>query len=200
MRENTTMGLILILEGVRHMRYQKQIKIAGLLAVVILASFASLSAQDVATGTATANVLAVLQVTATHDLAFGDVLQGVPHVADKAVIADAGVFQITGEGGQEISMYMQLPDYLWNATNTDRLVISFSATDADIDTTAAGTPAVHGAGAVTNLNPHQLPATAIGNADNTLQLFMGGTVFPTVDQRAAAYDADIILTVSYTGN
>ncbi|MCX6827052.1 MAG: hypothetical protein NTV06_07300, partial [candidate division Zixibacteria bacterium] len=99
------------------------------------------TAQEVATGTATANVLAVLAVTATHALAFGDILQGVPHVASKILVADAGVFQISGEGGQEIAMHLQLPDYLWNATNTDRLVISFSATDADLDTTAAGTPA-----------------------------------------------------------
>jgi hypothetical protein len=182
------------------MRFQKLTKCVGLLAVILFAGFANSLAQDVATGSATANVLAVLQVTSTHDLAFGDVLQGVPHTADKATVADAGVFQITGEGGREIAMYMQLPDYLWNSTNTDRLVISFSATDADIDTTAAGTPAAHGGGAIANLDPHHLPETVIGNADNILQIFMGGTVYPTVDQRAAAYSADIILTVSYTGN
>ncbi len=159
-----------------------------------------LKAQDVAVGQATANVLAVLTVTATHDLAFGDVMQGVPHVADKTVIADAGVFQVTGEGGAEVAMYLQLPDYLWNSTNTDRLVISFSATDADIDTTAAGTPAVHGGGAIVDQNPHALPETALGGADNILQIFLGGKVHPTVDQRAAAYAADIVLTVAYTGN
>jgi hypothetical protein len=170
-----------------------------LMALVVLMPLV-VSAQDVSTGQATANVLAVLTVTATHDLAFGDVLQGVPHVADKAVVADAGVFQITGEGGQEISMFLQLPDYLWNSTNTDRLVIAFSATDADLDTTAAGTPAVHGAGAVVDQDPHALPETALGGADNILQIFLGGTVYPTVDQRASAYVADIILTVAYTGN
>ncbi len=159
-----------------------------------------LKAQDVAVGQATANVLAVLTVSSTHDLAFGDVLQGVPHVADKTVIADAGVFQITGEGGQEISMFLQLPDYLWNSTNTDRLVIAFSATDADIDTTAAGTPAAHGLGAIVDQDPHILPETALGGAGNILQIFLGGTVHPTVDQRASSYSADIILTVAYTGN
>jgi hypothetical protein len=182
------------------MRFNLKKRYILLMAATMAFAPLAVMAQDVSTGQATANVLAVLTVTATHDLAFGDVMQGVPHVADKTVIADAGVFQITGEGGAEVAMYLQLPDYLWNSTNTDRLVISFSATDADIDTTAAGTPAVHGGGAIVDQNPHYLPETALGGADNILQIFLGGTVYPTVDQRAAAYDADIILTVAYTGN
>ncbi len=184
------------------MRFSKDTRKAYILLMAVAIALAPMAvmAQDVSTGQATANVLAVLSVTATHDLAFGDVMQGVPHVADKAVIADAGVFQVTGEGGQEIAMFLQLPDYLWNSTNTDRLVISFGATDADIDTTAAGTPAVHGGGVIVDEDPHYLPETALGGTDNILQIFLGGTVYPTVDQRAAAYDADIILTVAYTGN
>jgi len=158
------------------------------------------NAQDIATGSATATVLAVLAVMATHDLAFGDVLQGVPTSADKTVVADAGVFQVTGAGGKEISMHLQLPDYLWNTTNEDRLVISFSDTDADIDTTAAGTPTAHGGGAVVDQNPKNLSDIVIGATDNILQLYLGGTVYPTVDQRADAYTADIILTVAYTGS
>jgi hypothetical protein len=110
------------------------------------------------------------------------------------------VFQITGEGGKEISLYLQLPDYLWNSTNTDRMAIAFATTDCDIDTTAAGTPAAHGLGAVVDQNPHNLPDTPIGGADNILQMFLGGTVYPTVDQRTGTYTADIILTVAYTGN
>jgi hypothetical protein len=169
-----------------------------LLAVIAIPS--TVSAQDVAVGQATATVLAVLSVTATHDLAFGDVLQGVPKAADKTVIADAGVFQVAGEGGKEVSLYMQLPDYLWNSTNEDRLVIAFSNTDSDIDTTAAGTPAAHGAGSIIDQDPHNLPDTNLGATDNILQIYLGGTVYPTVDQRADAYTADIVLTVAYTGS
>ena len=93
----------------------------------------SVNAQDVAVGSASATVLAVLAVTSTHDLDFGDVMQGVPKTADKTVIADAGVFQVTGAGGSEISMFMELPDYLWCSTggSEDRLVVAFSSTDAD---------------------------------------------------------------------
>lgn len=172
----------------------------GATLVAALLGMSTVKAQDIATGSATANVLAVLAVTATHDLAFGDVLQGVPTAADKTVVANAGVFQITGAGGKEISMHYQLPDYLWNSTNQDRLVIAFSDTDADIDTTLAGTPAVHGAGAIADQNPKNLNDMVIGATDNILQIYLGGTVYPTVDQRADAYTADIVLTVAYTGN
>jgi hypothetical protein len=175
--------------------------LATLLAVLIFGIPAVVSAQDVATGNATATILAVLAVTSTHDLAFGDVMQGVPKTADKTVVAEAGVFQIGGAGGQEISMQMQLPDYLWcsTANSEDRLVVSFAVTDADIDTTAAGTPAAHGTGAVVDQDPHNLSDMVLGGADNILQIFLGGTVYPSVDQRAGGYTADIILTVAYTG-
>ncbi len=178
---------------------------SGLLAcisgIIILALPSAAGAQAVATGQATATILASLTVTATHDLEFGNVLQGVEKVADKTVIAEAGVFQVTGAGGFEISMHLQLPTYLWNSApgSEDRLLVSFSNTDADIDTTAAGTPAAHGAGAVVGLNPHSLPDTPLGGADNILQLYMGGKVYPAVDQRAGNYLADIVLTVAYTG-
>jgi len=166
----------------------------------IFAGPASVYAQDIAIAQATANVLAVLVVTATHDLVFGDVFQGVPHDARKSVIAEAGVFQVTGEGGKEVALYLQLPDYLWNTANTDRLAISFDDDDADIDTVGADTPASHGAGAITDVDPHNLPSKPLSVTDKVLQIFLGGTVFPTVDQEASAYTADIILTAAYTGN
>jgi hypothetical protein len=178
---------------------------AGILTIIafcaIVWSPALVNAQDVAVGQATATVLAVLAVTSTHDLAFGDVMQGVPKTADKTLVSDAGVFSVSGAGGQEISMFMELPDYLWCSTadSEDRLVISFSTTDADIDTTAAGTPAAHGGGAVVDQDPYSLPDMPLGGADNILQIFLGGTVYPSVDQRAGSYTADIVLTVAYTG-
>ncbi len=185
--------------------FPKKRQLAGILstilAVLILGTPSVIFAQDVATGNATATILAVLAVTSTHDLDFGDVLQGVTKTADKTVVADAGVFQISGAGGQEISMHMQLPDFLWCSTadSEDRLVVAFSNTDADIDTTAAGTPAAHGGGAIVDQDPHNLSDTVMGGADNILQIFLGGTVHPSVDQRAGGYVADIILTVAYTG-
>jgi hypothetical protein len=198
------MGMAALQEVIMHM-FPRTKQLAGILStllmVLIFGMPAVVSAQDVATGNATATILAVLAVTSTHDLAFGDVMQGVPKTADKTVVAEAGVFQIGGAGGQEVSMQMQLPDYLWCSTadSEDRLVVAFSSIDADIDTTAAGTPAAHGPGAVVDQDPHSLSDMVMGGADNILQIFLGGTVYPTVDQRAGSYTADIILTVAYTG-
>lgn len=185
----------------RNSRMKKVALLLAVFAVIYVAGPSAVMAQDVAVGQATATVLAVLAVSSTHDLDFGNVLQGVPKTADKTVIADAGVFQVSGAGGQEISMFFELPDFLWNSTadSEDRLVISFSSTGADIDTTAAGTPAAHGAGAVVDQNPNNLPDTPLGGADNILQIYLGGTVHPAVDQRAGSYTADIVLTVAYTG-
>jgi hypothetical protein len=173
----------------------------GVAAVILMATPSIVQAQAVGTGQATATVMAVLAVISTSDLQFGNVLQGVQKTADKTVIAEAGVFQVTGAGGFEISMSLTLPPFLWNGAvgSEDRLLIAFSSTDADLDTTAAGTPAAHGAGAIVDQNPHNLPDTNLGGTDNILQIYLGGTVYPAVDQRAGSYAADIVLTVSYTG-
>jgi hypothetical protein len=174
------------------------IKFVAILALIALVAPVDLQAQDVAVGSATATVLAVLAVTATSALAFGNVFQGVPaSIANSN--ASAGVFQITGNGGSGISVYMQLPDYLATATGDDRLVLSFSTTDASVDTTANVAPGSFGSG-WQNTNPHNFPAaTVIGSPANRTAIFLGGSVYPTVDQTAGAYTADIVLTVAYTG-
>jgi hypothetical protein len=161
----------------------------------------SVSAQDVTTGSATATVLAVLTVTATQALDFGNVYQGVPKVQDETSDANSGIYTITGQASAGISCYFQLPDYVSLANGTDRMPITFSATDATFSVLAAAapsTPSAPGAGATANTNPRNLTGTAIGAA-GTSQVFLGGTVIPTINQAAGAYSADIVLTVAYTG-
>ena len=181
--------------------------ITGLVATVALFAIVGgpspASAQEVAVGQATATVLQILVVTAEADLQFGDVMQGVPKDADKTVIGEAGEFKVVGEGGSEVSLDLDLPEYLWNSAggSEDRLQISFSSTDADIAFTGASTPAVHGAGAVTDQNPAAPGDQNLGAAapDNVIWVFLGGTVHPTIDQRAGSYAADIVFTAAYTG-
>lgn len=160
------------------------------------------NAQDVSTGQATATVLAVLAVTAPSNLVFGDVLQGVVKAVPRDD-ANAGIFNIAGEGtnNEEISMHIQLPDFLWNAGAgvQDRMVIAFSATDCTIDTTA-GTPGAPGLGAQVGEDPQNLPDTGIGGNDSVVRIYLGGTVHPAPDQRAGSYTADIVLTAAYTGD
>ena len=182
----------------------KRFSLALLLGMAVCLCFGgAVNAQEMGTGQATATVLAVLVVTAEADLQFGDVMQGVPKDASKIVIGEAGEFKVVGEGGKEVTLDLDLPEYLWNSAggSEDRLAISFSATDADIAITAASTPAVHGLGATTDQNPAALGNHNLGAAapDNLLWVYLGGTVHPTVDQRAGSYAADIIFTAAYTG-
>lgn len=190
------------------MQVYSRMKKVSLVAVTLfvlatLFGASTVSAQDVAVGQATATVLAVLTVTAPQDLAFGNILQGVPTSVARTSAASAGIFQIAGEGAanQEVSMHMQLPDYLWNsgAGVQDRLVIAFSATDATVDTTA-GTPDAPGLGAAVGVDPQNLADIGMGGAGNVIRIYLGGTVHPTPDQRAGSYSADIILTAAYTGD
>lgn len=159
-------------------------------------------AQDVSTGQATAQVLAILQVAAVQALDFGNVYQGVPKVQDETSDANSGIFSIAGAPSANIACYFQLPDYVALADGSDRMPITFSTTDATFSVLAAAapsTPAAPGAGATLNTSPRNLTGTAIG-AGGAAQIFLGGEVIPTVNQTAGAYSADIVLTVSYTGS
>jgi len=184
---------------------KKSIVVVGifLITAIFFMNPSMVKAQDVATGSATATVLTMLTVTATQALAFGDVMQGVKKVVgnnvDLAAGVASGIFSIAGAANKEISAYMQLPDYLWNSTNEDRLVIAFSSTDAVVDT-LPGTPGTPGLGNSGDVDPHNMPEFELSGAAGTAAIYLGGTVWPTVDQRNDAYSADIILTVAYTGN
>ena len=173
-------------------------KIIVLLLTMSFLMVASVTAQDVAVGQATATVQTPLTVTATAALAFGTIFQGVP-VSVVETNASAGIFTMTGQAGSGISLFLQLPEYMSTATGDDRMVISFSTTDCAIDTTANADPTTFGSGWV-NQNPFNLPSgVIIGTASTQTALFLGGQVRPSVDQTAGAYTADIILTVAYNG-
>jgi hypothetical protein len=166
--------------------------------VAVIAGPTTVSAQEVATGAASANVLAVLVVTSVQDLNFGDVLQGVPTSADIDLVAEAADFLVSGAAGYEVALYLQLPEFLWNTTNTDRMQIAFSSTDAEIDPLAAGDAATK-SGTETVEDPYNLTATTLG-VDNGAHVYLAGTIYPAVDQAVGAYSGDIVLTAAYTGN
>jgi hypothetical protein len=163
----------------------------------------SASSQDVAVGQATATVLAVLSVTANAPLAFGTVYQGVPKSVAKDE-ATAGVFTITGQVDANVAIYMQLPDYLStdaaSGSGDDRMVVAFSTTDANIDTTGAADPTSFvGANGWIDQDPHNMTSAATIGSGGT-NVYVGGSVWPSVDQKAGDYEADIVLTVAYTGS
>jgi len=163
------------------------------------------NAQDVANGEAVATVMAGLLVVAVQDLDFGSVLQGVAQTQDQTDDLLSGIFRITGQEDAEISMYMQLPDYLaTDPAGDDRMTVSFDVDDVTLDTSGvAGSPAAPGAGAVVGENPHNLPTIRLGGAGALpfqCRVYLGGKVTPTVDQTAGNYSGDVTLSVAYTGN
>ncbi|MBU0984819.1 MAG: hypothetical protein KKA42_13170 [candidate division Zixibacteria bacterium] len=172
----------------------------AVLAALMLPSTAT--SQDVAVGQATATVLAVLAVSATTGLDFGNVYQGVSVTAAKdnsTTGTAAGVFTITGAASADIAVYMQMPEYLATSSGDDRMVISFNSTDAAFDTTGNVDPASFATG-VADVDPYNWGAAATNvGSTGTSAIFLGGAVIPSVNQTAGAYTGDIIVTVSYIG-
>jgi hypothetical protein len=188
------------------MRRQSRTTFKGaMITALALAAFAgsTATAQDVATGSATATLVVALTVTADQALAFGDVYQGVAKSVAKTSATEAGIFTVTGEPDANIAIYMQLPDYLAtdavSGNGDDRMVIGFSSTDCNIDTTGAAAPAAFvAANGWIDQDPHNVTNAATVGSVGT-NIYLGGRVTPSVDQKAGSYEADIILTVAYTG-
>ena len=173
--------------------------IAAAIAIMGLISWSSAWGQDVAVGTATATVLAALTVTATQALAFGTVFQGISKTVANNDAASA-IFTMGGTANAGVSLYLELPSYLALADGSDRMVISFTTTDAIVDTTGGGDPTGFvPADGYNNVNPFSLPTTANLSDAGAANVYLGGKVTPTVDQKAGAYSGDIVLTVSYNG-
>ncbi|MEE9554552.1 MAG: DUF4402 domain-containing protein [candidate division Zixibacteria bacterium] len=177
-------------------------KFGGTLAVIALPVLlipCVAAGQDVAVGSATATVVTTISVTASSPLALGDVMQGVPSsVANNS--GSAAIFEITGQGGSGADLYLQLPEYLALSDGSDRMTITFSSTDASVDTTGAADPTTMNASkGWQNTNPYNLPAAAVIGAAGT-DVYLGGKVIPSPNQKAGSYSGDIVLTVAYNGN
>lgn len=173
-----------------------------LLAAIICLSLSagSVKAQDVATGNATATVLAALAVASAQNLIFGNVFQGVAVTVANNVNASSGIFNITGQGSAGISISFVLPSYIALASGADRMTIGFSSTDATVDSNNTTPNGVVGGDGWVNTNPHSFPAATVIGSGGQTNVYLGGRVYPTVDQTAGAYAGDLILTVAYNGS
>jgi hypothetical protein len=170
---------------------------AALIFFVIVSRFEFCEAQDVAVGSATARVLANITVTALSPLDFGDIFQGVPKSVENND-AEAAIFSIAGQAGAGITIYLQLPEYLSLSDGSDRLPIVFGGTDASIDTTGAANPSgMAAADGWQNVNPYNLPAAVVGSV--ATDVYLGGTVNPSINQKAGNYSGDIVITAAYDG-
>jgi hypothetical protein len=175
-----------------------RLMIAAFVLIAIAAQINLSWAQDVAVGSATARVLANITVTALSPLDFGDIFQGVPKTVENND-AEAAVFSITGQAGAGITIYLQLPEYLSLSDGSDRLTIVFGATDVSVDTTGAANPAgMEGTDGWQNVNPHNIPAVVVGSV--ATDIYLGGSVNPSINQKAGNYNGDIIITAAYDGS
>lgn len=148
----------------------------------------TLAQSDNADITATANVLAVVDVTAGNNLDFGDVTPGTPSsvaVGD----ATAGTFTVSGNGGN-VELDFTLPGDLTGPGGN--LPISFSSTDA-----AWG----DGGSPDNTFDPTSTPGDNLDitgdTSDGEITVFIGGTVSPPAGLQAGTYDGTITLTATY---
>lgn len=151
---------------------------------------------------ATGTVRTAIVITEHQPLNFsegGDLYQGV----SKSVGIDepgTGSFIIIAAPGDNIQAQLLLPEYLWCAAAgaKQRLSIFFGATDAAWDNTGESDPEL--AIGVTVVDPTNLPTMTVAPLETDINLFIGGTVYPSVYQKAGTYTGSIILSAWYEGD
>jgi hypothetical protein len=132
-------------------------------------------------------------VTATNDLQFGNIFPGIPKEVLKTEVGAAAEFFISGTAGAEVAIDFTLPTYM-NMGGANMQMI-FYETSAALDSSA--TPD-QSSPAVDNLDPWQTITYRIGSAG--LTIWLGGKLVPKLVQAPGGYAADIVVTVTYTGN
>ncbi len=157
------------------------------------------SALDFSDGAASGTVLTIIAASATQDLAFGNIFQGVPISIGYNNDASSAIFTITGEASAGINLQLILPEYVSLSGGSDRMTIIFLSTDAAVDTTTATPSTVTGSDGWINQNPYFLPAAAVIGSAGTTKIYLGGKIVPSTDQAPGAYSGDIVLSVSYNG-
>ncbi len=176
------------------MNFKKSI-IFVLALLILLVMIPDAGAQEYGVIQATATVIAGISITGDHDLIFGSVLPGVDKAVDKSNIGFAGAWHISGNNSAEITLDFTLPDSLLHTDSIAFLRIDFNSTDASYDDGTGGgqsnPPYI--------INPNG-PNTANLGATGIMDVWIGGTVRPTISQTGGNYEADITLMVAYTGN
>ena len=129
----------------------------------------------------------------------GDLYQG---VSKSININEAGTgsFIITAAAGDNIQVQLLLPEYLWCSTLgvKQRLDIFFSSTNAAWDNTGEPDPEL--AVGPTVVDPTNLPTMTVAALETDINLFIGGTVYPSAYQKAGTYTGSIILSAWYEGD
>lgn len=132
-------------------------------------------------------------VTATNDLQFGNIFPGIPKEVLKTEVGAAAEFFISGTAGAEVAIDFTLPTYM-NMGGANMQMIFYEtavALDSSASPDQTNPP-------VDNLDPWQTITYRIGSAG--LTVWLGGKLVPKLVQAPGGYAADIVVTVTYTGN
>ena len=156
------------------------------------------SAADNDTRAATGTVVTAITVSATQNLEFGNVLQGLPKTIGNNDDDSTGIFTVTGDADAGVSMQLLLPQYLSLSGGSDRMTIIFGSTSLSVDTSGTASPSTV-AGAFVDIDPRTIPGGVVIGSGGTAKVFLGGKVVPSINQTAGAYSGDIVLSVTYDG-
>jgi len=182
-------------KGAREMRKEKLLRTILLAVILLMGATPGIHAQESATISATATVLPSMSVTGDNDLIFGTVLPDVDKSVDKATSGFAGAFHIQGNNGSEVTVDFVLPTDLHTSDSSSTMTIVFTDTDASYDDeTGGGQSSPAGV-----IDPRGLTTLNLG-ASGAMDIWLGGTVRPSITQTGGNYAADVTLTVTYTGN
>ena len=128
-----------------------------------------------------------LTVTGIRGVTFGAVLPGVPRVVLRTDPANSGQFDIKGPKGGPILLSFVLPLSM-SGPGGALLPIVFGSSDAGFSPTQS-------IGSQVGFDPKQ-PTTVTFPNNGSASVFVGATANPAANQRAGAYTATIILTVT----
>ena len=132
-------------------------------------------------------------ITVNNNLIFGDVFPGIPKTISKNTAGYSAEFHVDGTAGNELTVEFTLPSYM-NRSGFNMQMI-FNETDCAMDSSA--TPDQSNPG-YDDLDPWHVITYGLGL--NGLTIWLGGTVVPKLTQLNGDYTAQIVLTVTYTGN
>lgn len=180
----------------------KLARIVALISCLMIVGVGPAFANDVFEMVATGTVRTAIVITEHQPLNFsegGDLYQGVPKTVGINE-AGTGSFIITAAAGDNIQGQLLLPEYLWCATVgvKQRVDIIFGVTDAAYDVTGEPDPEL--AVAPTVVDPTNLPTMTVAALQTTVNLFLGGTVYPSAYQKAGVYTGSVVLSAWYEGD
>lgn len=147
----------------------------------------------------TARVFAPLTIVKNEDLRFGNLFA--PYAAktiaftDNAASGGRARFTLSGEGGAELSLVVNVPSFIANVASDQLPVGTFVLRSHTSDVDNAGTDTNLSAG--NNTITANLTGTA--NTVGALYLRVIATATPGASQATGSYSGTITVTVNYTG-